>query len=403
MKHVVVAAMLFAAACRGGNAPSARKDAGHDRPAFRVSVVPELARTEDGTAELRSLDKTIEMQRDDLLSSGTLRLERAAIRGQLDDYVRAVADSATMVATLPRDERAWRLRIKALLSVHEFTATRDALMQLARLVNAIELVEYEVALADATAGPTRSLAGREQLAKDWPTPTRLTLQALALAQLGRSDEAKAMIPKAAAALHNNPPQLVAWLLFQWGRIYELDGEHATARDFYAAARERMPAHLDATVHLAEMMIVGGDSAGARKLVDQALAENQHPELLALAVKLGRTELTEAARMEWERYVAALPHAFADHAARFYLGVGKNPARALELARVNHANRDTPDARTLVVEAALAAGDAAAACAVVGPLVSGGTRAHRFVAWQALSRCGRTSDADRIARDLGIAH
>jgi tetratricopeptide (TPR) repeat protein len=403
MKHVVVAAMLFAAACRGGNAPSGRKDAGHDRPAFRVSVVPELARTEDGTAELRVLDKSIEAQRGDLLASGTLRLERAAIRGQLDDYERALADSAALVAKTPSDERAWRLRINALMRVHEFSAARDAMKQLAAVVHPSHLVEYEVALADATAGPERSLAGREQLAKNWPNPTRLTLQALALAQLGRSDEAKAMIPKAAAALHNNPPQLVAWLLFQWGRIYELHGELATAREFYAAARERMPAHLDATVHLAETMSVGGDTAGARKLVDDALAENRHPELLALAVKLGRTELAEAARAEWERYVAALPHAFADHAARFYLGVGKNPGRALELARINHANRDTPHARSLVVEAALAAGDAAAACALVGPLVSGGTRAHRFVAWQALSRCGRTADADRIARDLGIAH
>lgn len=401
MKYLVVAAMLFAA-CRGGSAPRARKDAGHDRPAFRVSVVPELARTEDGAAELRVLDKTIEMQRGDLLASVALRLDRAAIRGRLDDYERAVADSSALVAKAPDDERAWRLRIKALMRVHEFTAARGAMKQAAAFLHPSHLVEYEVALAEATAGPQRSLAGREQLAKDWPNPTRLTLLALALAQVGRVDDAKPLIPKAAAALHNNPPQLVAWLLFQWGRIYELNGEHATAREFFAAAHERLPGYVEATAHLAEAMFVGGDTAGARKLVDEALAKDRHPELLALAVKLGRTELAAAARAEWERYVAALPLAFSDHAARYYLGVGKNPVRALELARVNHANRDTPDARSLVVEAALALGDAPAACAVVDPLVRASTRAHRFVAWQALSRCGRVADADRVARELGIA-
>lgn len=401
MKYLVVAAMLFAA-CRGGNAPRVRKDAGSEGPAFRVSVVPELARTEDGTAELRALDKSIELARDGA-SSIKLRLQRAAIRGRLEDFERAVADSAALVAKSPRDDGAWRVRIDALLRVHEFTAARAAIEQLAAIFPTGNLREYEVALDAATHGPQKSLSGREQLAKDWPNPTRLTLWALALAELGHHDDAIAMIPKAAAALHNNPPQLVAWLLFQWGRIYELNGELATAREFFAAAHERLPANIEATAHLAQTMIAGGDSTGARKIVDEALAEDRHPELLALAVQLGHAELADAARTEWERYVAALPLAFSDHAARFYLGVGKNPARALELARMNHANRDTPVARSLVVEAALAADDAPAACAVVDPLMRGGTRAHRFVAWQALARCGRTADADRVARELGIAH
>jgi hypothetical protein len=102
-------------------------------------------------------------------------------------------------------------------------------------------------------------------------------------------------------------------------------------------------------------------------------------------------------------VTALPLAFSDHAARFYLGVGRDPKRALELARINHKNRDTLDARALVVQAALAAGDTSAACAVVDPLISSGARTQRFIAWQALSRCGRTVDADVIARALGIVH
>lgn len=401
MKCLLVAALLLAA-CRGGKAPS-RKDAGRDGPAFRVSVIPALPQTEDGAAEQRAIDRRIEIHEDDLAASIALRLERAAIRGRLEDYERAVADSAAFVAKSPRDERAWRLRIDALMRVHEFAAARDALEHLTPLVHASHLVQYEVALDEATGGPERTVARREQIAKQGPNPTRLTVWAVVLAQTGRIDEAVAIIPEAAATVRGNPPQLIAWLLFQWGRIYELKGELATAREFFAAAHARLPGYVEATTHLAQTMIASGDTAGAKKLVDDALVADRHPELLALAVQLGHRELAEEARSGWERYVAARPLAFADHAARFYLGIGKNPGRALELARINHGNRDTPEARTLVVAAALAAGDAAAACAVVDPLVSVGTHAHRFIAWQALSRCGRAADADRLAGELGITH
>jgi hypothetical protein len=183
------------------------------------------------------------------------------------------------------------------------------------------------------------------------------------------------------------------MLFQWGRLYELDGKPAEARPFFEEAHRRLPGSLEATVHLAQAMIATGDDKPAHTLVDAALADNRHPELLAF-------DHPDEAQREWERYVAALPEAFSDHAARFYLT--RDPARALVLARTNLANRDTPEARALVAEAALAAGDAASACAVVDPLIAGpAPRAQRFVAWRALSKCGRGPEAERLAHDLGI--
>src|SRR5688572_7158534 len=149
------------------------------------------------------------------------------------------------------------------------------------------------------------------------------------------------------------------------------------------------------------MIATGDRRGARELVDEALRSERHPELLAVAAQLGRNELVAEARAEWEKYVAALPKAFADHAARFYLGPGADPKRALELARIDQANRDTHRSRALVIEAALAAKDPATACAVVEPLIEG-TRAEQFVAWLAVSACGRADAAARLAKQLGIA-
>lgn len=400
MYRLLVAVALLSA-CRGDRAPSARKDAGHREPASFVSVVPKLPRSEDGDKELRSLDRSIELYAAQPALLIPRLLERAAIRGRLEDYQAAVRESAAFVERAPSSEAAWQLRVQALSRVHDFTGARAALAKLAPLVHPSHLVEHEIVLAEAAGDTERALAMRAELAERFASAQRLTLWAVSLAHLGRTDEAIALIPKAAAAVRDNPPQLIAWLLFQWGRIYELAGHMATAREFFAASHARMPGYVEASSHLAQTMIATGDTAGAKRVVDEALARDRHPELLALAVQLGRTELAEAARDAWERYVAALPLAFADHAARFYLGVGKNPARALELARIDHENRNTHDARALVAEAALAAGDAAAACAVVDPLVTGGTRAHQFVAWQALSRCGRREDAERLGRELGI--
>jgi tetratricopeptide (TPR) repeat protein len=407
MYRVLVAVALLAA-CRGGKV---RKDADPRGSASAVSdaaissVVPKLPRSEDGDRELDALDLRI-AQTKDRWRSIALRLERASIRGVVEDYQQAVTESATLVAQAPLDERAWKLRVEALTRVHDFAGARVALKKLAAITDPSQYVELELALADATGDVDRAIAERERLANVFPSPQHLTLWAGTLAQAGRADEAIAIIPEAAAAVRDNPPQLLAWLLFQWGRCYELKGELATAREFFAASHVRMPGFLEARMHLAQTMIGTGDTTGARKLVDDGLRDaaptTAHPELLALAVQLGHTELADAARTEWERYVTALPLAFSDHAARFYLGVGKNPARALELARINHKNRDTREARALVIEAALAAGDTSAACAVVGPLIRTGTRAQRFVAWQALSRCGRTDDADELGRKLGIA-
>lgn len=395
MNRFVIAVALLAA-CRGDK--PRHKDAGVTAPALSVSVVAKLPLSPDGTAELRRLDQSIERATRPA-EAIRLRLERAAIRGMVDDYQRALADATAFVAEQPRDDQACRLHIDALLRVHHFAAARTELARLDTLVKGATF-EYEVTLADATGDTERALAGRQALVKDYATADRLTLLAITLAQAGRVDEALALVPKAAAAVHNNTPQLISWLLFQWGRLYELKGEPATARDFFAAARARLPGYLEATTHLAQTLIATGDRAAAKRVVTAALETSRHPELLALAAELG-SGTVEAARTEWERYVTALPLAFSDHAARFYLGIGRDPARALELARINHRNRDTHEARALVVEAALAAGDPAAACAVVDPLVSSGTRAQRFVAWQALAKCGRPSDADRLARDLGI--
>lgn len=396
MKQVIVAAALLSA-CRGDH-----HDAGKKTPASAVSVVPKLPYSDDGAAELRAIDDRIRLHANEPATEFGLLIERATYRGRVEDYQAALAIADKLVAEHPQDADAWKLETSALSAVHRFRDARAALEKGRSLDdNPDSWRGMEVSLDEATGKLGEAAQARAAAATASPDTVSLTQWAANLAIRGSTDKAIALIPKAAEKLRDNQPETIAWLLFQWGRIYELDGKLATAREFYGEAHKRMPGFVEATAHLAQTMMATGDTAGAKVLVDAELAHDRHPTLLALAVQLGHTELLDEAKREWERYVTALPEAFSDHAARFYLTI--DPARALVLARYNLANRDTPEARSLATEAALAAGDPKAACEAADPLATEpAPRAQKFVAWRALSKCGRTEEAQRLARDLGIA-
>jgi hypothetical protein len=389
----VVAVVALLAACRGR--PAHRHDAG-PAPASVVSEVPKLPKSPDGTAELHRLVAELALAKQPVIAM-PLAFAIASTRGRLEDYQDLLARTKAWFDANPNDLDAMTFRVKALSAVHRFAEARE----LAEKLPPEQREEQEMALDDATGHFDRSGPARAHAVSVHPSTVNLVGYGASLAIQGRTDEALAAMHKAVAAIGDNAPELFSWMLFQWGRVYELDGKLAIARDFYAEAHKRMPGYLEATAHLAQAMMATGDTAGAKALVDGELAHDRHPALLALAVQLGHPELLDEAKREWDRYVDALPEAFCDHAARFYLTI--DPAKALVLARANLANRDTPEARSLVAEAALAAGDAKTACEAADPLVSEqAPRAQKFVAWRALSKCGRTAEAQRLAHDLGIA-
>ncbi len=349
--------------------------------------------------ELRALDEQLSRARHPA-EQIPLLLERAAIRQRLSDYVAADARSAAWVAEAPASLAAWKLRARVLARIHRLAEARAAIDRVRQLAREPDDWEELAATVDDAAGDhARAAAYRERAAQQWPDPVRLTAWATSLARLGRVGEALAVMPRAAAAIRQPPAAQVAWILLQWARLYEARGEPAAARQLLEAAHARMPGHVEVTVHLAEAIrATGGDPAA---LARAALATDPgdprsapHPDLLALA---GRTE---EARAAWERHVAALPEAFADHAARFYLGAGADPRRALALARQGLAHRPSDDARALAVEAALRAGERELACELARPLAAG-SRPRQFLAWQAFTACEDRDLARDLAARLGL--
>ena len=216
----------------------------------------------------------------------------------------------------------------------------------------------------------RVLKERRELARG---PTRLedlvSLGAL-LADLGEFASADRTYGDALRTYQDVSPFPVAWIWFQRGVLYgELlpQPRQEEAAACYRTALRYLPRYTKAGVHLAEIYLSAGRAEEAEALLVPALACGD-PEVrwrLANAMSAqgksadAQTQM-QAARSGFESLLARHLLAFADHGAKFYAGSGDDCRRALELARINVANRPTLRAFNEAHAIAVSAGDTAAA-------------------------------------------
>ncbi|HXU68875.1 MAG TPA: tetratricopeptide repeat protein [Polyangia bacterium] len=290
--------------------------------------------------------------------------------GALDDYDAALRAADELVKTRPAVAEAWLARAGARQSLHEFQGA------LADLAQAEKLGADRDAVAAGRAGVWQALgrydealAVRRRLVKVRATTATLAAYAVLRGEMGDVADAEAKFLDAQDAFEDVSPFTLAWLYFQNGLVEERAGRPAAARELYEAAHARLPEYAPATGHLATAVALAGDEQRAMALLEPLVAASDDPEYQAqLGVLLRRNgqaargdELIARAGRRYEALVRRHPDAFADHAARFWLGAGGDAGRALALARRNLAARQTRDAYDLAMRAALAAHDAAAAC------------------------------------------
>jgi len=281
-----------------------------------------------------------------------LAKERLAAQflGDLDALDRLEA-LASQFACVDDSSRATLVHAEVASSVHRFADARDHLARAALLGGSREAIERHRLTIDQACGVELEavLAARRRIAAASGRLEDLVPLGAVLADLERFAEADAAYRQAFDTYDAMSPFPLAWVCFQlgmlWGELVPVPETNRAAL-WYRRALAYLPGYVKARVHLAEIHISQGHTGDAEALLLPAALSSRDPEvrwrLADVLIAQERFEEAEtqieAARLAFDELLQRHLLAFADHAAEFYDGSGNDSTRALELARVNVANR-----------------------------------------------------------------
>jgi tetratricopeptide (TPR) repeat protein len=397
-------------------AAPAREEGGWKPPAS----TSELRTTSAGIA-LRDLNGTIarlqrQIQDGRTQGQSTVQLVellvlRASVLGRLADYDAAEELAEEMVRLAPETGEPLLARARVRSALHRFDeamADLDGAEKLGfkdkfdpafpRQLQAMKLLRAAALQGEGKLDQARTLA-RQQVESNTDRSSQLAL-ALIEADLGHLAEADRLFVAAERDHKDVEPFSLALVNHRRGLMWEQAGNVEHARACYTAALARLGDYAPAVARMAALQALLGEREPAERALRQLITTSDDPEYQAQLAELlpagaaETTKLIEQARQGFEALVKKHPAAFADHAARFFLGPGKDAARALQLASVNLENRRTPEAYQLVLRAALADGKTDRACAEA-ERVLGGKEAPSWLyqaAASAFDRCGKPDRA-----------
>jgi tetratricopeptide (TPR) repeat protein len=418
-KEIRYSAVLLAALSASCNSPkhdvSASQGAGASVPSAAASAGPlplgssELPTTA-GALALANLDAEIAGYTSavakkpslDRIASLADDLEgRGQYLGRLKDYEQAATLGDQAVASYPEEGQAYAARGKARAVYHLFS---DALGDLdrAQTLGVKEKVTRgtRASILQALGRYPEAFAIRHAASTEKPELTALGNEASLLAEMGDTDKADQLFVAAQYQYRDVSPFPLAWLWLQQGIMWEKRGKLERARTLFEASIARVPGYAHAVAHLAGLV----PPARAIELLRGLSQTSDDPEYQAqLAVLLRENgagpeaeQLLAAARLSYDTLTARHPDGFADHAARFWLGAGADPQKALISANRFATARPNADSLTLLVDAALAAHDDHVACSAAEqvlktPHVSSTTH---LLAARAFDGCGQSGQASR---------
>ena len=278
---------------------------------------------------------------------------------------------ASQFSRVDDSSRAALVHAEVASTAHRFADARSHLARATLMGGPSEAIGRQSLTIDQACGVELDavLAARHQIAMASGRLEDLVPLGAVLADLERFAEAEAAYRQALYSYGDVSPFPLAWVCFQlgmlWGELVPVPDPHLAAL-WYRRAIAYSPGYVKARVHLAEVYASQDKIGDAEALLVPALSSGDPEVRWRLADVLivqdrfeeGKTQL-DAARFGFDALVAKHPLAFADHAAEFYTGSGNDLPRAVELARVNVANRPTSRAVKQLNAIVTKAGEAAA--------------------------------------------
>jgi tetratricopeptide (TPR) repeat protein len=300
------------------------------------------------------------------LSLVELVLVRAQILANVVDLDLALSLAEEAVKQSPTSSDAHLALALAHGALHRFDEALKGLER-ARTLGApserIDAARASTLLATGRYDEALALVPAENAAR---RPAQLAMRAVVLGHMQRHDEAERLFEAARSSVVDVSPWPVAWMAFQHALALEAQGKTDAARRQLLEAVQVVPVYVHAVVHLAATD--APDVAVTR--LEALRSSSTDPDVLAALAEAYRREqknepsqrLLLEARASYAARTAKHPAAYADHAARFYLVMGRDLGKALELAARNARLRPTEDAVDLWLATATAQGDRTSICA-----------------------------------------
>ncbi len=375
------------------------------------SYAQELAHADQAIAAARR--QLAQQAGDAVLAQQTLELmlERARLGGMLEDYQPA-QDLLDSIAT-PNGQAAALCPARARLhfALHRLTQAGEALAQCGQLMGPFEAGALAADIAFYRGDYPQAEALYRQTLNQAGNTSQYIRLALFRARTGAPAEAAALLEAAEKRYHGGSAVTVAWLKLQRGELAWQRGRLDEALALYRLAADAMPGWWLVDEHVAEILRLQGDAAGAQQLLQQLAARDGRPEHMDMLAQLLREGPDPTAARPWITRAQAIhrsrlqvfPEAAAGHAREHFMQFG-SPAEALALARQDATARPSGHAQVALAAALLRAGQAAEAAALIRRVDASGwnTAQLHAVSAQVHAALGQNAQADtRRAQAMAI--
>ncbi|MFE8944994.1 tetratricopeptide repeat protein [Streptomyces sp. NPDC007856] len=287
---------------------------------------------------------------------------RGHLLGRVADYEQAAALAERLVQAAPDDATALLARARSRATLHRFAEAAADLGAAGRSgADEATLAAERSVVLQALGCFTDAMALIHKAGERQSEFSTLGALAVLHAERGEVTEAERLFDKARRRYRATSPFPPAQLDFRRGVMWHREGDLDGARSWYEAARQRVPGYAPALGHLAEVELSRGSFHAAVALLRPLTRTSDDPEYAAhFAAALhavGRVheakQWRERAAARYDDLVLRHPEAYADHAADFWLTVGDDADRGLQLALQNLAFRQTARAHALFQRAVLA--------------------------------------------------
>jgi len=278
-----------------------------------------------------------------------LLILRGDVLGRIADYEQAAGLAELLVCAAPDDGAAWLARARTRATFHRFAHALADLDAAGRCgADQATLDAERAAILQAVGCYTEALVQRRIAAACRPDFATLGALAVLEAERGEVAQAERLFTDARRRYRGVSPFPVASLDFRRGLMWLGQRDFHTARAWFDAAVQRVPAYAPALGHRAEVDAALGARDAAINLLRPLAASSDDPEYAASLASVlsdaGQPVEAEQWRMSaaarYDELMLRYPEAFFDHAADFWLTVGGDSDKGAPAGSWNHISRPT---------------------------------------------------------------